>query len=464
MYKNKKKSNISKRIIIVGNPNCGKSTIFNSLTGFQQKVGNWSGVTVDEKVGTYLKDDKIEIIDLPGLYSLTTTEFDSLDEQNASCIILKQDFDLIIHVIDVSHINTTLYLTIHLLEMGLPMIIVLNMVHLIEESELKLIQEKLALRFKCPIIGINAKIKSDVEKLDIYITSQPIHPEFNLLEIHKNTPVVLECISEMRAYFQSTDNPEWHAIYNMEVTEPNFLILDVLQKYQKKSEALYNEGIDVILLNNRCQYIENVNSEINIKRPWQKLNDTLDVIFLNKFLSFPILLMFMYLAFSFSILIGGAFQEFFELTTQAILIDGLADCLKTLSAPLWVIELFAYGIGGGIQTVATFIPVIAGLYIFLSFLEESGYMTRAAIVADRLMQVIGLPGKAFVPLIIGFGCNVPAIMAARTLDNKTERLATILITPFMSCSARFSVFSLFAAAFFPSNGHNIIFLLYILII
>ncbi|MCB1757610.1 MAG: ferrous iron transport protein B, partial [Gammaproteobacteria bacterium] len=238
----------------------------------------------------------------------------------------------------------------------------------------------------------------------------------------------------------------------------------LLQRQRDKIEAISGEDIEIHIADSRYSHAHALaKSAIRHRgRIGATTTDHIDRLVLDRYLGVPVFLFVMYLMFMFTINIGGAFIDFFDQLGEAVFVDGISNALGALHAPQWLQVVLASGVGGGLQIVATFIPIITALYLFLSFIEDSGYMARAAFVMDRFMRSIGLPGKAFVPLIVGFGCNVPAVMATRTLENERERKLTILMNPFMSCGARLPVYALFAAAFFLQNGQNLVFLLYLI--
>jgi ferrous iron transport protein B len=237
-----------------------------------------------------------------------------------------------------------------------------------------------------------------------------------------------------------------------------------IERHGREIETACGDEADIVIADGRYRFIGDIIAACfhQPRKISLKLTRRIDRIVLNRFLGVPVFLFAMYLMFLFTIKVGGAFIEFFGLTAEALFVDGVGAALKGVDAPEWLTVFVATGIGGGIKTVATFIPIIGSLFLFLSFLEDSGYMARAAFVMDRAMRAIGLPGKSFVPLIVGFGCNVPAIMATRTLENRRDRILTMMMAPFMSCGARLPVYALFAAAFFTSNGQNVVFALYLL--
>ena len=398
-----------KKVALLGNPNCGKTTLFNLLTGGRQKVGNWPGVTVEKKFGFFssaLHD--YELVDLPGVYSLSE-DFKALDEKIAQEYLRNGEIDLVINVIDASNIERSLVLTQQLLEQGLPILIVANMLDVAAQQGLIVNTRELSARLGVPVIDMVAARRIGIEELLLALNEAP------------------------NAEAAVTLTPK----YSDQEEE------DALVRQYSKSRQLIDGVVEV------SQGVDSV-------------SERLDAIVLNRWLGFPLFLLMMYLMFAIAVNLGAVFIDFFDILFAAVLVDGSRWLLTSIGAPAMLSTLLADGLGGGITLVATFIPVIGFLYLCLSFLEDSGYLARAAFVVDRLMASIGLPGTAFVPLIVGFGCNVPAVMATRTLSRDGDRLMTIAMAPFMSCGARLTVYALFAAAFFPSNGQNIVFGLYFL--
>lgn len=234
-------------------------------------------------------------------------------------------------------------------------------------------------------------------------------------------------------------------------------------EWQGRIQSELGEDADILIADARYRFIQDVIAQCVTRKACPvSWTARIDSIILNRILGIPIFLGVMYAMFLFAINIGGAFQDFFDIGSNTIFVNGLASGLTALHTPAWLIALLADGVGKGINTTITFIPVIGALFLFLAFLEDSGYMSRAAFVVDRLMRALGLPGKSFVPMVIGFGCNVPAVMAARTLENKRDRILTVMMSPFMSCGARLAIYAVFTAAFFPSGGQNIVFALYLI--
>lgn len=445
-------------ILLVGNPNCGKTTVFNALTGSEQRVGNWPGVTVEKKTGVFkLQEQTIEITDLPGIYSLSSSkQGSSIDEQIAAKAIVELQADLIINVIDACHLERHLYLTSQILELGKPVIVVLNMMDIAEQRGINIDINGLAKQLNCGVLPIQAHKQIGLEALTQAIGTKitaakplclnlPTSIERSLLEIEQR--LLAEGFELAQASY-----------YARRVLEGDNVLL------ASSFELSTEDELDIIIADARYQKIHQIVTTVQQKRSDTSEHFTakLDRIILHRYLALPIFFAMMYLMFLFAINIGGAFQDFFDQATDTIFVQGSAWLLQQVHAPHWLIALIAHGIGKGINTTLTFIPVIASMFFFLSLLEASGYMARAAFVVDKAMRAMGLPGKAFVPMIVGFGCNVPAILAARTLDSERERFLTVLMSPFMSCSARLAIYAVFVAAFFPTGGQNLVFSLYII--
>ena len=460
---------------VVGNPNCGKTTLFNALTGAKQRVGNWPGVTVERKTGRYVFEDAVfELVDLPGTYSLDVAEENvSIDERIARDYVAQHEADLIINIVDASNLERNLYLTSQLLEMKVPMVVALNMMDVARERGLTIDAEGLAQHLSCPVVPIVASSGEGVSQLKALIlqaAQQKQSPQANVGYAAPIEQAVERLIPEIEAIARENKaDPRWLAVRMLEGdTLASRIAGDAVMKklvsIQAETEQALGDDIDISVADARYGFVNRVTADTVNKKSQVKRNtsDQIDRIVLNRALGIPIFLVMMYLMFMFTINIGGAFIDFFDLFTGTLLVDGLGEWMASLGSPEWLTILVANGIGGGIQVVATFIPVIGFLYLFLSALEDSGYMARAAFVMDRFMRAVGLPGKAFVPLIVGFGCNVPAIMATRTMEHQRDRIMAIVMAPFMSCGARLPVYALFAAAFFPVGGQNVVFGLYLI--
>ncbi len=457
-------------IAVAGNPNCGKTTLFNELTGSRQMVGNWPGVTVDRKTGVYsFEGHDFELVDIPGIYALSAH---SSDEKVARDYLLSNDYDLIVNIVDAANIERNLYLTTQLLEMRVPMIVVLNKMDVAKARQIRINTDELSNRLGVPVIPVAAAKRSGLTELKKAVhqaaeqnpisQADVVYP----VEIQEAVTQLAEQVAPLAS--NQSLKADWLAMKLLE-DDPEYLaLLDLDQRadvedLQAKVNLQLDEDADIAVADARYNFIHWLTQGAisHATKVTKTLTDKIDKIVLNRVLGLPIFLLMMYLTFMFTINVGGAFIDFFDIAAGAIFVDGMAELLTGFNAPGWLIGVVATGIGGGIQTLATFIPPIGFMFLALAVLEGSGYMARAAFVMDRFMRMLGLPGKSFVPLLVGFGCNVPAIMATRTLENQRDRTLTIMMNPFMSCGARLPVYALFAAAFFPVGGQNMVFLLYL---
>ncbi|WP_374090587.1 Fe(2+) transporter permease subunit FeoB [Methylomicrobium lacus] len=460
---------------VVGNPNCGKTTLFNALTGAKQHVGNWPGVTVEKKTGEYAFEGKtIELVDLPGTYSLEASDDQvSLDEKVARDFVAAKEADLIVNIVDASSIERHLYLTSQLIEMRTPMILVLNMMDAVKQRGIKIDMAYLAERLGCPVVPIVASTKQGIDALKKAINQAAAAKPTPHLNIDY-APALEQAIAELAPLLGEAAEKQrcdlrWLCVRLLEddtlaqkIAGPT--LTAPVNALQRRIEQETDDEIDILAADARYGFVNQLTQGAICKQNEvsRHVSEKIDSIVLNRFLGIPVFLLVMYAMFMFTINIGSAFVDFFDQAAAALLVDGPGVVLSDWGLPDWLTVLLTQGIGGGIQVVATFIPIVGFLFLFLSALEDSGYMARAAFVMDRFMRVIGLPGKSFVPMIVGFGCNVPAIMATRTLENPRDRILTNLMNPFMSCGARLPVYALFAAAFFPVNGQNLVFGLYLL--
>lgn len=455
---------------LIGNPNSGKTTLFNQLTGARQRVGNWAGVTVERKEGQFTTpQSQVTLVDLPGTYSLTTiSEQTSLDEQIACHYILSGDAELLINVVDASNLERNLYLTLQLLELGIPCIIALNMLDIARSQQIDIDIAALSARLGCPVVPLVSTKADGIGALKQIID----HHRFNDLKALVDYPPVLlkemATLSDAMPEGLPTEQRRWLAlqmlegdIYGHQLAGNATALLPAarltLQRQQQEDPALMIADARYQSIATLCDTVSNSQQAMP-----NRLTEALDKVILNRWLGVPIFLLVMYLMFLLAINLGGALQPIFDIGSAAIFIQGIQWLGYSLHVPEWLTIFLAQGVGGGINTVLPLVPQIGMMYLFLSFLEDSGYMARAAFVMDRLMQALGLPGKSFVPLIVGFGCNVPSIMGARTLDAPRERLITIMMAPFMSCGARLAIFAVFAAAFFGQDGAGAVFSLYML--
>ncbi|EDG6543791.1 Fe(2+) transporter permease subunit FeoB [Salmonella enterica subsp. enterica serovar Typhimurium] len=454
---------------LIGNPNSGKTTLFNQLTGARQRVGNWAGVTVERKEGQFATTDhQVTLVDLPGTYSLTTISSQtSLDEQIACHYILSGDADLLINVVDASNLERNLYLTLQLLELGIPCIVALNMLDIAEKQQVRIDVDALSTRLGCPVVPLVSTRGRGIEALKLAIDRHNANDNVEL--VHYAQPLLREAdfLADAMAQEMPLQQRRWLGLQMLEGDIYSRAYAgEAAQNLDTSLARLKDEMDDPALHIADARYqciaaICDVVSNTLTAEP-SRLTRAVDKIILNRFLGLPIFLFVMYLMFLLAINIGGALQPLFDAGSVAIFIHGIQWIGYTLHFPDWLTIFLAQGLGGGINTVLPLVPQIGMMYLFLSFLEDSGYMARAAFVMDRLMQALGLPGKSFVPLIVGFGCNVPSVMGARTLDAPRERLMTIMMAPFMSCGARLAIFAVFAAAFFGQNGALAVFSLYVL--
>jgi ferrous iron transport protein B len=496
----------NKTIAIAGNPNCGKTVIFNALTGSRQKVGNWAGVTVERKSGYFnVGAETFETVDLPGTYSLSVVANNcAMDEYIACSYLVNNRPDIVINVVDASNLERQLYLTAQLLEMQIPVIIALNMMDIAKRHGSHIDIQQLSRSLKCPIIPLTAIRGIGIAELrQALATPSSTHADlpYSFDPLLQSAVQTLTEKLSTKIYSQQWDfcqgvaktkQPECIGIH--EDCEPRgntdknssansmprswlacrLLEDDALARSYATAEELNfaqslieilktqcDEEIDLLIADARYTWIQSILKQSLITHTLGiTFTSRIDRIILHRWLGIPIFLLVMYTLFLFTINVGGAFQDFFDIGSTALFIHGSINVLSQLHLPIWLIALIANGLGKGINTTISFIPVIGAMFLFLSLLEDSGYMARAAFLVDKLMGVIGLPGKAFVPLIVGFGCNVPTVMATRTLASPRDRILTVMMAPFMSCGARLTVYTLFVAAFFSQGGALIIFSLY----
>lgn len=459
---------------VIGNPNSGKTTLFNALTGTHQRTGNWPGVTVERLEGDYtFEGENYKLVDLPGIYSLSAF---SEDERITREYLLSNEADLFINVVDANNMERNLFLTTHLLEMNIPMVIILNKKDVAISHDITVHEKKLAKLLNIPVEYITSVRRGD-EDLAKTLIAKYVHqqvPEsvdFSYEnEVEEEIQTLLPLLAPLAK--ASGANKRWIAVKLLEgdtyfekmIEEQNSLLtVEHISEAQQRIETTVSDETDLIIADGRYGFIKGVVASCVRKGDKRKsITDKIDTIVLNQFWGLPIFLTVMYLTFWVTINVGGALIDFFDGLTGTIFVDGLGHLLESLHSPVWLTTFLATGIGGSIQTLATFIPIIFALFFVLSLLEDSGYMARGAFIMDKYMRMLGLPGKAFVPLLVGFGCTVPAVMATRTLENKRDRILAVFMAPFMSCGARMPVYALFAAAFFPKNGQFIVFSLYLI--
>lgn len=458
---------------LVGNQNCGKSTLFNYLTGSNQHVGNFPGVTVQKKEGALLAMPDAGVIDLPGIYSLSPYTSEEIVTRD---LLLYNKPDAIINVIDATNIERSLYLSLQLIELNVPMVIALNMMDELTNSggsiDIKAMEEQLTI----PVVPISANTGEGVGELikrAIDVGSNKILPkrlDFCTGPVHTAIHAIAHLIENkarrqgLPLRFTSTKLIEGDKEFEHELQLSNNE-RDIIGHFVEEMEMSLKTDKEAALADMRYAYIEELCAH-TVQKPQhtevQKRSVKIDYYLTHKYYSIPMFILIMGMVFWLTFDVIGAFLS----DMLSVIIDAItagADAALTdfnISPPMH--SLIINGVFGGVGSVLSFIPTIVTLFFFLSMLEDSGYMARVAFVMDKLLRKIGLSGSSFVPMIIGFGCSVPAIMASRTLASERDRKMTIILTPFMSCSAKLPIYGMFIAAFFPQNGGLIMLSLYLL--
>jgi ferrous iron transport protein B len=443
-------------VALVGNPNCGKTTLFNALTGARYSVGNWPGVTVEKKVGQI--DDELQLVDLPGIYSLTPY---SKDEEIAEEFILSDQADLVINIVDGTNLERNLYLTSQLMETGKPVILALNMIDEVRKHGDTIDYNQLSQRLNIPVVPISALKKEGmadlIEAVKKATVDQPVSQWQYSAEIEKYIKDVVNQVKDEKIEYKNY--PErFLAIKHLENDEDINEHID----YFDQSQLVELENKIVADRYNEIKRI--INETLYSKRTLldQSISDKIDGILTNKWFGIPIFAIVMYLVFQFTFSVGNIFLELIDGFFAMTVIPTTMSFLSSLGVANWMVSLIGEGMIGGVGAVLTFLPNIVFLFLAIALLEDTGYMARVAFILDRGLKKIGLSGKAFIPMIIGFGCNIPAIMATRTLRSETDRKISILVNPFISCGARLPVYILFVNAFFATNKALITYSLYVL--
>jgi len=457
---------------LIGNPNCGKTTLFNGLTGANQHIGNWPGVTVERKEGAFALPSgrAATLVDLPGIYSLTAT---SEDEKASLEYLLSRQADLYINVLDATTLERNLYLTLLLCELKVPMVVVVSMMDIARQRRTLIDLAHLAEHLGVPVIGVNATEPRDVKKLLALLETS--------LAAGKVPHVPLEYPNELEQEIDILASasvktaqalhvaPRWVAIKALEgdpvitkaLSDYHDMAPEVLAGAVARCASVLKEEPDIVLADSRYGIIAGlVKDVVTVTQSKVYLSEKIDRFVINRFLGIPLFLGMMFLVFWFTQCVGGAFVPLCEGVGDTCFASGSAYLLGLCGAPDWLVAIVSHGAGAALQTVMTFIPPVGFMFLALSVLEDSGYMARAAFLMDRFMRWLGLPGKSFVPMLVGFGCTVPAVMATRTLESRRDRLLNVFMIPFMSCGAKLPIWVLFAAAFFPQNPGRFVALMY----
>lgn len=459
----------------IGNPNCGKTTLFNAYTGANLKVANWPGVTV-EKVEGAIKDHdlNIRLVDLPGTYSLTSY---TMEEQVSRQFILSDEVDVIIDVADASALERNLYLTLQLLELGKPVVLALNMMDIVEKRGMEIDIHRLPEMLGIPVIPVSARKRTgldvllhaaahhkDCTDMDCLIHHHKYmskhqhdhHSEYAMVYSDTIEDKIDLIIAELKKKYPDLPNYRWHAIKLLEQDK------EITGRYAVNLPKVIDRNYESDIINEKYDFIQEIIREVLVNKERQEaLTEKVDRALTHRFWSIPIFLGIMALVFFLSFTIGDWLKGYFELGIEGI--STLAgNVLTSAGVNEMVRSLLVDGIIAGVGGILTFLPNIFILFLALAFLEDSGYMSRVAYVMEGLMSKLGLSGRAFIPMILGFGCTVPAIMASRALENRRDRYKVMLITPFMSCSARLPIYILFAEMFFREHAMIVAYSMYLI--
>lgn len=452
---------MSFRIALIGNPNCGKTTLYNAVTGSTQYVGNWPGVTVEKKEGV-IKNSGGEgiLVDLPGIYSLAPY---SLEEKITRNFLTDDHPEAIINIIDATNMERSLYLTTQLLEMGLPMVVALNMIDLTDRAGDLIDDKKLAAELGCPVVRVSAAEGTGIADLIAVAIEQAQRGEASISR-HTFDPkieCVLETITRAAQNFADKLSPRWAAV-NLFSRDPMLLqrlaldagTVSCLEQTIGGCESELGDDSESLLANERYKYIDRILSGSLVRKSGEgpTVSDKIDRVVTNRLLGLPIFFLIMWGVYYISI------QTFGDMTigwTEVLfgewLTDGLGGWLESIAVADWLYGLIIDGVVSGVGAVMSFVPQLMILFFFISILEDCGYMARVAFIMDRVFRQFGLSGKSFIPMLVGTGCSVPGIMATRTIENDMDRKMTIMLTPFVPCSAKLPVFALFTASFFPTQ-------------
>ncbi|AGF57672.1 ferrous iron transport protein B [Clostridium saccharoperbutylacetonicum] len=466
----------SLNVAFVGNPNCGKTTLFNAYTGAKLKVANWPGVSVEKKEGSYkYQGNDFKLVDLPGIYSLTSY---SMEEKVSRQYILDDEVDVVVDIADASSLERNLYLTLQLIELGKPVVLALNMMDIVEQRGMEIDLHRLPEMLGIPVVPVSARKKKGLDILMHAVVHHKDKKLDNLEHEHKNNKMSkhkhdhhqecvvvysdeieekIDLVSErLENTYGVINNVRWHAIKLLEMD------IEIQEKYPVDLSDIIDRNYEADITNQKYDFIEEIIEEVLVNKDEKaEATDKIDSVLTNRYFGIPVFLIIMALVFFFTFTIGDFLKGGFEVGLDAFS-ETTKTLLESLNVGATLTSLIVDGIIAGVGGILTFLPNIFILFLALGFLEDSGYMARVAYVMDGLMGKMGLSGRAFIPMILGYGCTVPAVMAARTLEDEKDRLKTILITPFMSCSARLPIYVLFSEVFFPNYAMAVAFSMYVI--
>lgn len=450
-------SNNQIRVAFVGNPNCGKTTLFNAITGSKLKVANWPGVTVEKIEGSAEYEGfRLKLVDTPGIYSLTCY---TIEEKVTRQCVMDDDVDVIINIVDASSLERNLYLTMQLLELGKPVVLALNMMDIVEERGMEIDLHRLPeMLGDIPVVPVSAAKRKG---LDILLHAVVHHyeegPHGVILEYGEEIENKISKLEVMmQARYPEHSSARWHAIKLLEEDE------EVKKEHPISVTNIVDRSYEKEIISRKYAYIEMVVKEVLFRKQGKRVvTDKIDKLLTHPVLGVPMFLLIMAFVFFLTFTVGDALKGYFEIGLDYVS-QAARDFFVTVHTSEWLISLIVDGIIAGVGGILTFVPNIFILFLALAILEDSGYMARVAYVMDGIMGKVGLSGKAFLPMILGFGCTVPAIMATRALETERDRRKTMMITPFMSCSARLPVYVLFSEMFFPDCSGLAAFSMYVI--
>lgn len=461
----------NRTLAIIGNPNSGKTTLFNRLTGSNQHVGNWPGVTVDRKTGQIRRGGKAaDLVDLPGIYSLSPY---TQEEIIARSFVLSDELDGILNIVDAANLERNLYLTLQLIGLGLPMVVALNFIDDCRAQGIEIDCARLSELLGVRVVPISAKRGENMDELLDMLVGEMPPPTHQPAYLHgvgaaiTRAAKLLEAVPLRRASlpFYSAKLLEGDTAMRAQVTLPDTLAAQVEEIASRLSSHMNSEDREMIFADALYDFIEDAVQQAVTRpeNPPLTTTEKLDRIMINKWLALPIFAVLMLIMFITTFgPVGGFLMDLLESGISGWLSPAVQGALTQAGAAPWLIGLICDGVIAGVGGVVSFLPQIVILFFFLSVLEDTGYLARIAFIMDTLLRKIGLSGKSFVPMLMGFGCTTPAVMAARTMENEKDRRMTIMLTPFMSCGAKLPVYALFAGALFPQHAGLVTFSLYVL--